>query len=129
MERKIGAGCAYNINYHFVWCPKRRAAVLTGEIALACEKLIREIAEKNDLTIEALQIMPEHVHIFVSAPPKLSPALIVKRLKGATAHQLRDKFPSLSRLPSLWSSSYYVGTVGQVSESIVKLYIENQKGR
>ena len=76
-----------------------------------------------------MEIMPDHVHLFVSSPPVLSPHKIVKKLKGASSNILRKEFPQLLKLPALWSSSYYVGSVGFVSESIVKNYIENQKGK
>jgi len=129
MEAKIRSHCAYNINYHIVFCPKRRKAVLVDAIATDCESIIRTTAANSQIEVLSLAIMPDHVHAFVSSPPKLSPHIIVKRLKGATARFLREKYPQLTRLPHLWAASYYVGTVGSVSDSVVKMYIENQKSR
>lgn len=82
------------------------------------------------MTIHALEITPDHVHLFVESDPRWSVAEILNRLKGFTSHELREQFPHLrSRLPTLWSRSYYAGTVGHVSEKTVKAYIENQKGK
>ena len=129
MAKKIHRGGTYNINYHIVFCPKRRANVLVGNIAYDCEKYISEKISNVNGKIESIQIMPDHVHLFVSVPPKIAPHFLVKMIKGATSNVLRKKYPQLLKLPSLWSSSYYIGTVGHVSESVVKLYIENQKNK
>ncbi len=129
MEIKIGNHCAFNINYHIVFCPKRRKSILVDAIALDCKNIIAEVANECNIKIEALEVLPDHVHAFVSANPKISPYLIVKKFKGRTSYILREKYPQLLKLPCLWSSSYYIGTVGNVSESIVKMYIENQTGK
>lgn len=82
------------------------------------------------MTIHTLEVMPDHVHLFVESDPTLCVAEIVNRLKGFTSHQLREEFPFLrSRLPTLWSRSYYAGSVGSVSEAVVRKYIESQKGK
>lgn len=122
-------GGTYNINYHIVFCPKRRRAVLVDDIALSCKNIITDIVQKVNGQIESLEVMPDHVHIFVSIHPKISPHILVKQIKGATSNKLRKTFPQLLKLPTLWSSSYYIGTVGHVSESVVRLYIENQKNK
>lgn len=119
----------HDLKYHLVWCPKRRAAVLIGDIARTCDKLIRESAAEIGVKIESLEVMPDHVHAFVSADSNTSVREIVKKLKGKTANSLQADYPQLRRMSSLWSSSYYAGTVGNVSESVVRLYIENQKGK
>lgn len=126
---KKHSGGIYSLNYHFVWCPKRRARVLIGQIESDIRIILAEICASVKAEIFALEILPDHVHLFLSAPPKISPHLLIKRLKGKTSKLLRDKFKELQKLPSLWSSSYFVGSVGSVSESIVKMYIENQKGK
>lgn len=129
METKLGIHVAYNVNYHFVFCTKRRKPILVQNIAFDCANIIRKVAEEINIKIEALEIMPDHVHVFVSSSPVISPGKIVKKFKGKTSNILRIKYPQLLRIPALWSSSYYVGTIGHVSESVVKLYIENQKGK
>ena len=129
MEKFKHRGGSYSINYHIVFCPKRRKPVLVNDIATDCKTILAETVAKVNGKIEALEVMPDHVHIFVSLHPKLSPHQLIKRLKGATSNALRKKFPQLLTIAALWSSSYYVGTVGQVSESVVQMYIEGQKGK
>lgn len=126
---KKSSGSVYNLNYHFVWTPKRRKAVLVENIAVDLKDLIIQKSSELGLTVESLEVMPDHVHVFVSAPPKLSPHKIVKTFKGSTSAILRQRYPQLLRLSCLWSASYYVGSVGFVSESVVRSYIENQKGK
>lgn len=129
MAVKHGAHCAYNINYHIVFCPKRRRKILVESIASDCKDIITQVCEEVKAKVEALEIMPDHVHLFVSANPTISPHALIKKIKGRTSNLLRKEYLQLSKMTSLWSSSYYVGTIGQVSESVVKLYIENQKGK
>ncbi len=82
------------------------------------------------MTIHTLEVMPDHVPLFLEADPTLCLAEMVNRLKGFTAHTLREEFPFLrSRPPTLWSRSYYAGSVGSVSEAVVRKYIEDQKGK
>jgi putative transposase len=124
------AGASFSLKYHIVWCPKYRRPVLTDGIDKRLRKLLTEKAAELGMTIHALEIMPEHVHLFVEADPMLCVAEIVNRFKGFTSHQLRKEFPALkSRLPTLWSRSYFASTVGTVSEATVRRYIENQKGK
>ena len=128
-SNKIHGRCGvYNINYHLVWTPKRRSPILKGAIANDLKEIFIRKASEIGIKIEAMEIMPDHVHLFVVSNPKLSPQQIVKRLKGEASLILRKTYPQLKKIPCLWSSSYYCGSVGQVSESVVKMYIENQKG-
>lgn len=115
------------INYHFVWCPKRRKKVLTGNIAKRLEGLLYEKAYELDCQIMALEIMPDHVHLFISTPPTLAPDQVMFRLKGYTSRILRKEYPQLLKLPSLWTRSYYCGTAGNMSSETIKKYIANQK--
>jgi len=124
------AGAVFSLKYHVVWCPKYRRAVLVGAVAKRLEALLHEKTAHEGILIHALEIMPDHVHLFVESDPTWAPAAIVGRLKGYTSHILREEFPHLrSRLPTLWSRSYYAGSVGHVSEATVRAYIESQKGR
>lgn len=127
---KISAGCVYNVNYHIVWCPKYRKSVLVNDVAKELEYLLYQKAGQLNMKIEALEIMPDHIHIFVSSVPTLPVHYIVQQLKGFTSHELRNKYEHLrKKLPTLWSRSYYVGTVGFVSDTVIKNYIANQKGK
>ena len=146
MSNRTHSGGVCHIRYHpstgsgrrFVWCPKSRPSVLTGAIAPCLEALIHEEVAELDGSVLALEIQPDHVHpsassghrLFVEMPPKWAPAQIAYRLKGYTSHVLRREFPRLrSRLPSLWSRSYYVGTAGEVSAETIRRYIEAQRGK
>ena len=130
MTYRTHSGGVYHIRYHFVWCPKYRRPVLMGAIASRLRELIHEKVAELGGSVLALEIQADHVHLFVEMPPKWAPAQIAYRIKGYTSHVLRREFPRLkSRLPSLWSRSYYVGTAGEVSAETIRRYIEAQKGR
>ena len=130
MSYRTHSGGVYHIRYHFVWCPKYRRPVLMGAIASRLRELIHEKVAELGGSVLALEIQPDHVHLFVEMPPKWAPAQIAYRIKGYTSHVLRREFPRLkSRLPSLWSRSYYVGTAGDVSAETIRRYIEAQKGK
>lgn len=125
-----GAGGPYDLGYHVVWCPKYRRPVLTGTVATRCEDLIRAKCAEHDWPIVALEIMPDHVHLFVKAHPKHSPSYVANQLKGVTSRHLRQEFPHLrSRLPTLWSRSFFVASVGAVSAATVRRYIDTQYER
>jgi putative transposase len=129
MVTRFGSHSAFNIYYHIVFCPKRRKPVLVGDIAKHAKDIIHETCKKININVENLSVMPDHIHVFVNSHPGISPHSVVKRLKGATSNILRKFYPQLLKLPALWSNSYYIGTIGAVSESIIKTYIENQKGK
>ena len=117
------------IGYHFVWCPKYRRKVLKSKIADRCRELIYEKSNDLDLKILAIEIMPDHIHLFITGHPKYTPNHIISQIKGYTAHELRKEFPSLkTRMPTLWTRSYFISTHGHVSDKTIKKYIENQKG-
>lgn len=121
-------GSVSTINYHFVWCPKYRRKVLTGAVAERLRELLLEKVAELHCTVKALEVMPDHLHLFVDCPPTLAPQQLANQFKGYTSRVLRDEFPHLrSRLPSLWSRSYYVGSAGHVSTETIQNYIEQQK--
>jgi putative transposase len=104
--------------------------VLVGAISLRLGTLLPEIVERREQEFIEAEVMPDHVHLVVGCDPQFGIHRLVKFLKGATAHQLRQEFPELKRkLPSLWTNSYYVGTVGGVTLEVVKRYVEMQKGK
>jgi putative transposase len=117
------------INYHFVWIPKRRKKILVGDIAKQLEALLYEKTKELDCEIVALEIMEDHVHLFISCPPTLAPDQIMFRLKGYTSRILRQEFPHLLKLPSMWTRSYFCSTAGNASAQTIKQYIANQKTR
>jgi putative transposase len=114
------------VNYHFVFCPKRRKQVLVGPVKARLEELILSKAAEIDCQVVRLAVQPDHVHLFISCPPTLAPHQVVHRLKGYTSRVLRQEFPHLLKLPSLWTRSYWVSTAGNVSSATVQRYIEAQ---
>ncbi len=125
---RVNAGSVFSLKYHLVWCAKYRKRILTNALAKRLRELLYQKAKEIQAEIHALEIMPDHVHMFVESDPTTAPARLAAQFKGFTSHQLREEFAWLkSYLPSLWSRSYYIATVGAVSESVVKRYIENQK--
>jgi putative transposase len=118
------------LKYHIVWCTKYRRKVLEEDIQKSLKNLIFDIATKNNYVILALEVMEDHVHVFLKASVKDSVHRVVSQLKGYTAFKLREEFPQLkTRLPCMWTRSYYAGTVGHISEETVKNYIYNQKNK
>lgn len=129
MSIKYTRHTAYQINYHFVFCPKYRRAVLVSAVADRLVALLPALIEALSGEILELVVRPDHVHLFASFPPSLAPDHIMHRIKGESSHALRSEFPALKRrLPSLWTRSYYVGTAGHVSEETIRKYIEAQEG-
>ncbi|WP_433380502.1 IS200/IS605 family transposase [Streptosporangium sp. CA-115845] len=132
MTRQVrtSPGAAYDLGYHVVWCPKYRRPVLGGRVKDRLEELIHAKADEHGWQIVALEVMPDHVHLFVRPHPKNSPSYVANQFKGFTSHHLRAEFPHLrSQLPTLWSRSYFAATVGAVSAETVRRYIETQYER
>ena len=121
----------YRIGYHIVWCVRYRNRILTPEIEEALRRILREVASENGFEVVDTQVREQdHVHCFVSAPPKLSVTFIVKHLKGTSAIRLFREFPHLrdtQKRHKLWNPSYFVETVGSTSEENVRRYIAAQK--
>jgi putative transposase len=118
----------YNVGYHLIWCPKYRRQVLVGEIEMGLKGLLNIKAGEIGVNIEKMEVMPDHVHLFVKTDPTMSPHFVIQQFKGYTSRMLRQEFPHLkSKLPTLWTRSYYAESVGHISEAVVKKYIEEQK--
>jgi len=126
MEYRHSRNQVYLINYHLVWCPKRRKPVLVGGVKMRLEQILREVAKEKGVEILALEVQPDHLHLFISAYPQLPVHKLVKALKGRSSHHLRREFPHLLKLPSLWTNSYFVSTAGNVSNKTIQKYIETQ---
>ena len=116
------------IVYHLIWCPKRRKLVLTGQIARDCQALIEQKCAEHGWTVIQLAIQPDHVHLFVRVWPTTSAADVVKECKGLTSRELRQRYPVLRRLSSLWTRSYCAFTAGNVSQDTLERSIAAQKG-
>jgi putative transposase len=114
----------YKLAYHFVWCPKYRKKILVGGIAMLLEQEIRRICAENTWPIGAVNIQPDHVHLFLSAPPSVAPSHIAHTVKGITGRTVFQCFPEIKKQlwgGAFWSRSYYVGSVGDMSmETVLK---------
>jgi putative transposase len=124
--------CVFNANYHIVWSVKYRRVVLVDGVDQALKLILSAIADNKGFSIASMEVMPDHIHVFASAHPKISPSYIVKMLKGISGRLLFLQYPSLrAKLwrGRLWNSSFYLETIGSISEDAVKKYIENQKTR
>jgi putative transposase len=117
------------INYHFVWITRRRRKVLIGEVESRLKQRINEVATELDCGVIAMEIMPEHVHLFLNCPPMLAPDQIMFRIKARTAKVLREEFEHLQRMPSMWTRSYFCSTAGNVSSATIQRYIAEQKSK
>lgn len=121
-------GIVYKNQFHIIWCPKYRRPVLTDGVDTRLKEILHEVADEMGVTIKALEVMPDHVHLFLDFDPRLSAHAVIKAMKGRSARILRSEFPSLtSRLPCLWTRSYFLCSVGHVSEETIRNYIEAQK--
>lgn len=118
----------YCCRYHVIFCPKYRRKVLREPIADRAKEVILSLQEANRFEVLEMEIMPDHVHLLLDVDPTIGINVIVSRIKGATAHILTREFPELKRkLPTLWTRSKFIATVGSVSLEVVKKYIEDQK--
>lgn len=123
--------CKYLIQYHIIWCPKFRFSVLTGNVELRLKEILYQICEKYNYNIKALEVMPDHIHLFIDCPQTVAPSDIARTLKSLSAVALFKEFPQLKRFYArcgvLWSRGYFIATVGTISESTVIKYIQEQK--
>ena len=128
MKCKSNNNVVYSCKYHVVWCPKYRRKVLVDGVDERLKEIAQAVAGEMRFEIIEMEVMPDHVHMLVEVDPQLGIHKAVKRIKGRSSHDLREEFPWLKRrLPSLWTNSYFVSTVGGAPLAIVKQYIENQK--
>jgi putative transposase len=122
-------GSLTSIRYHVIWIPRRRRKVLVGEVAKRLIVLLREKAAEIDVKMMHTAVEPDHIHLFLDCPQHLAISQIVFRLKGYTARILRKEFAHLRRMPSMWTTSYFASTAGQVSEQTIVKYINAQSTR
>ena len=127
---KSSKHAVYNCAYHLIWCPKYRRKVLIDGIDIRLKELLLQKASEHGWVIENMEVMPDHIHVFIKATTNDAPIYIVSQLKGFTSFTLRNEFPKLkSRLPTLWTRSYYCETIGHISEETIKKYIDDQKNK
>ena len=129
-ERKYHSNnnVVFSCKYHVVFCPKYRRSVLIDGVDSRFKEIAAEIANELEFGILEMEVMPDHVHLLIDCDPQFGIHRVVKRIKGRTSKLLRDEFDWLKRrIPTLWTNSYFVSTVGGAPISIVKQYIENQK--
>ena len=114
------------IVYHIIWCPKRRRKVLQEDIAKRLGQIVVEVAKQREWEVLRLAIQPDHVHLFIRANPYTLPTDIARTIEGRSSHLLREEFPQLHKLPSLWTRSTFYSTAGNVSVETIQKYIERQ---
>ena len=128
MKYKSNNNVIYSCKYHVVFCPKYRRPVLVDGVDDRLKELMQETCDQLNVEIIEMEIMPDHVHLLMEVDPQYGIHKAVKSLKGYTSKVLRSEYPSLkTRMPSLWTNSYFVSTVGGAPLEAVKQYIENQK--
>ena len=128
MEYKSNNNVVYSCKYHIVWCPKYRRKVLVNGVDTRLKELIIQVCQLIQVEIIEMEIMPDHVHLLLEVDPQFGVHKAVKTIKGRTSRILRQEFPRLkTKLPTLWTNSYFVSTVGGAPLEIIKQYIEDQK--
>ena len=128
MKYKSNKNIVYSCKYHVVWCPKYRRSVLIEGVDVRLKELIIEKCKEHQAEILELEIMPDHIHLLIEVDPQYGIHRMVKQIKGYSSRMLRQEFSWLrSRIPTLWTNSYFVSTVGGSPLEVIKQYIENQK--
>ena len=128
MKYKTNNNVCYSCKYHVVWCPKYRRKVLVGGVDTRLKELLLQTAAEHAADIIEMEVMPDHVHLLLEVDPQYGIHKVVKQMKGRSSRILRQEFPWLkSRLPTLWTNSYFVSTIGGAPLAVIKQYIENQK--
>ena len=128
MEYRSNNNVVYSCKSHVVWCPKYRRKVLVGAVETRLKELLSAFCDEIAVELIALEVMPDHVHLILEVDPQFGIHRTVKYLKGKTSHVLRNEFVHLTtKLPSRWTNSYFVSTVGGAPLEAIKQYVENQK--
>ena len=128
MKYKSNNNIVYSCKYHAVFCPKYRRKVLVGDVERRLKELLAEICSDIEADLLEYEVMPDHVHLLIEVDPQYGIHKAVKQIKRRTSHVLRSEFRHLTtKIPTLWTNSYFVSSVGGVSLDAVKQYIESQK--
>ena len=127
-EYKSNNNIVYSCKYHVVWCPKYRRQILVRNIETVFKDIVATVCDQYNIELIEMEVMPDHVHLLINVDPQFGIDKAIRILKGRSSYILRREFPELKIcLPSLWTNSYFVSTVGGASLDVVKKYIENQK--
>ena len=119
----------YSCQYHVIFCPKYRRAVLEDAVARRLKEMILEKQAEYGYAVMSMEIMPEHIHLLLDVDPRVGVNNVVAKIKGYTSHELREEYPWLKkRLPTLWTRSKFISTVGAVTLDTVQRYIADQRG-
>lgn len=125
---KTSSHSVYNLGFHIIFCPKYRRKVLAGCVEKDLKNIIKNVCKNLEIELVEMEIMPDHVHLFVKSKPTLAPHYIIQQIKGKSSRLLRKKHKELrTRIPTLWTRSYFIESVGAINEETIKKYIENQK--
>ena len=130
MRYKTGSSTKHRVKLHIVWCPKYRRRVLKGAVKRRIIELMEEASEINGWEIEELAVQEDHVHIFIQISPRDRISEVVQRLKGGSSRKIREEYPELEEFlwgDSLWGDGYFVETIGDKNERIMKEYIRSQR--
>jgi len=128
MEYKSNNNVVYSCKYHVVWCPKYRRKVLSGQIEARLKDVFKEQSLSICVDIIEMEVMPDHVHLLLEVDPQYGIHKAIKQLKGYSSFVLRNEFPELkTKIPTLWTNSYFVSTVGGAPLEEIEKYIESQK--
>lgn len=128
VQYKSNNNVVYSCKYHVIWCPKYRRSVLVDGVDKRLKMIILDVCTKHHAETIEMEVMPDHVHLLVEVDPQLGIHVLVKRIKGLSSRLLRGEFKWLkSRLPTLWTNSYFVATVGGAPLEVIKQYVEQQK--
>lgn len=128
IKYKSNLNVVYSCKYHVIWCPKYRRSVLVKGVDVRLKEIIQAVAADCMSEILELEVMPDHVHLLVEVDPQFGIHRLIKLMKGKSSKLIREEFPWVkSRLPTLWTNSYFVSTIGGAHPEVVKQYIEQQK--
>lgn len=128
MNYKSNNNIVYSCKYHIVFCPKYRRKVLVGGVETRLREIVKQVCVDNKIDIVEMEIMPDHVHLLLEVDPQFGIHKAIKTIKGTSSRLLRNEFKYLTtKLPTLWTNSYFVSTVGGAPLEEIKKYIENQK--
>ena len=128
IKYKSNLNVVYSCKYHIIWCPKYRRAVLVNGVDVRLKEIIQDVAKECNVEILELEVMPDHIHLLVEVDPQFGIHKLIKLMKGRSSRLIRTEFRWIkSRLPTLWTNSYFVSTIGGAPLEVVKQYIEQQK--